>query len=168
MRTEREVVQMADNDTYTVTRSTTVHAEPARVYEQVEDFHHWPSWSPWEELDPDMERTYSGPERGIGSVYAWSGNRKAGEGRMEIARAHEPTEVQIDLHFIKPFKSSSVTTFSFAPEGDGTKVTWTMTGARTLGIKVMSIFKSMDKLVGPDFEKGLAKLKRVSEGATSG
>jgi hypothetical protein len=155
-------------DTYTVQRSTTVLAEPARVYEQVEDFHLWPAWSPWEELDPGMDREYSGPERGVGSVYAWSGNRKAGEGRMEIARANEPDEVQIDLQFIKPFRSSSVTTFVFAPEGDGTRVTWTMTGPRTFAVKVMGIFKSMDKMVGPDFEKGLARLKQVSEGATSG
>jgi hypothetical protein len=115
-----------------------------------------------------MERTYSGPERGVGAVYSWSGNRKAGEGRMEIARANQPDEVQIDLRFVKPFKSTSVTTFMFAAQGEGTKVTWTMTGPRTFGVKVMSLFKSMDKMVGPDFEKGLAKLKRISEGATSG
>jgi hypothetical protein len=159
---------MAAGDTYTVQRSTTVQAEPSRVYEQVEDFHRWPAWSPWEELDPTMERTYSGPERGVGAVYSWSGNRKAGEGRMEIARANQPDEVQIDLRFVKPFKSTSVTTFMFAAQGEGTKVTWTMTGPRTFGVKVMSLFKSMDKMVGPDFEKGLAKLKRISEGATSG
>jgi hypothetical protein len=158
---------MAD-DTYTVERSTTVQAEPARVYEQVEDFHRWPKWSPWEELDPGMERTYSGPEKGLGSVYAWSGNRKAGEGRMEIVRADEPSEVQVDLKFIKPFKSSNVTSFHFAPERDGTRVTWTMTGPRSFAVKVMGLFKSMDKMVGPDFEKGLAQLKQVSEGATSG
>jgi hypothetical protein len=159
---------MADEDTYTVQRSTTVQAEPARVYEQVEDFHRWPTWSPWEELDPDMDRSYSGPEKGVGSVYAWSGNRKAGQGRMEITRADEPSEVHIDLQFIKPFKSSSVTTFVFTPEGDRTNVTWTMTGPRTFGIKLMSLVRSMDKMVGPDFEKGLARLKQVSEGATSG
>jgi Polyketide cyclase / dehydrase and lipid transport len=158
---------MAD-DTYTVERSTTVQAEPARVYEQVEDFHRWPTWSPWEELDPDMERTYSGPERGVGSVYSWSGNRKAGEGRMEIARANEPNEVQVDLQFIKPFKSSNVTSFRFDPEGDGTRVTWSMTGPRSFAVKIMGLFKSMDKMVGPDFEKGLARLKQVSESATSG
>jgi hypothetical protein len=161
---------MADNDTYTVERSTTVQAQPARVYEQVEDFHRWPTWSPWEELDPGMERNYSGPEKGVGSVYTWSGNRKAGEGRMEIVRAHEPSEVQVDLKFIKPFKSSNVTSFSFTPDGDGdgTRVTWTMTGPRSFAVKVMGLFKSMDKMVGPDFEKGLARLKQVSEGAASG
>ena len=105
---------MADKDTFTVERSTTVHAEPARVYEQLEDFHRWQTWSPWEELDPDLARSYSGPETGVGSVYNWSGNRKAGEGRMEITR-RRADEVAVDLQFIKPFKSSNITSSGSPP-----------------------------------------------------
>lgn len=154
---------MTDGKTYTVQRSTTVQAPPGRLFEQVVDFHRWPAWSPWEDLDPEMRRTYGGPERGVGSTYAWSGNRKAGQGRMEITAADDPTRVVVALDFLKPFRSSSVTTFTFAPDGDGTRVTWTMAGPRTLALKVMGIFTSMDKLVGKDFEKGLARLKGVAE-----
>ena len=160
---------MADSNTYTVERTMTVRADPSRVYEEVEDFQRWTAWSPWEDLDPDMQRTYSGPQKGAGSTYAWSGNRKAGEGRMEITRTDEPTRVLIDLVFIKPFKSSSVTTFTFASEGDGTRVTWTLAGPKTFAVKVMGLFTSMDKLVGKDFEKGLGRLKRIAErGAVDG
>jgi len=154
---------MGDSDTYTVQRSTTVQAPLGRLFEQVEDFHRWPAWSPWEGLDPAMQRTYGGAAKGVGATYAWSGNRKAGQGRMEITDADDPTRVVVALDFLKPFKSSSVTTFTFAPEGDGTRVTWTMAGPRTLGLRIMGIFTSMDKLVGPDFEKGLARLRTVAE-----
>ena len=154
---------MGDSDTYTVQRSTTVQAPPGRLFEQVEDFHRWPAWSPWEGLDPAMQRTYGGAAKGVGATYAWSGHRKAGQGRMEITDADDPTRVVVALDFLKPFKSSSVTTFTFAPEGEGTRVTWTMAGPSTLGLKIMGIFTSMDKLVGKDFEKGLARLKTVAE-----
>jgi hypothetical protein len=161
------------SDTYTVERTTTIAADPARVYAQVIDFHRWPAWSPWEGLDPDLNRTYSGPAQGVGSTYAWKGNRKAGEGRMEIVRAGEPRpdepgEIEVALSFLKPFRSTSRTTFAFVPEDGGTTVTWTMTGPMTLMSKVMGIFTSMDKLVGPDFEKGLAQLRMVSEAPDPG
>lgn len=154
---------MTASSIYTVERSTVVDAAPAAVYAEVVDFHRWPAWSPWEDLDPDLTRRYSGATKGVGSVYAWSGNRRAGEGRMEITRTDEPTRVVVDLAFLKPFKSSSVTTFTFAPESTGTRVTWTMAGPRTLAIRMMGLFTSMDKLVGGDFEKGLARLKSVVE-----
>ena len=154
---------MADGKTYTVQRTTNVQAPPERLFEQVVDLRRWPAWSPWEDLDPELRRTYGGAERGVGSTYAWSGNRKAGQGRMEITRADDPTRVVVALDFLKPFRSSSVTTFTFAPDEDGTRVTWTMAGPRTLAVKVMGIFTSMDKLVGKDFEKGLSRLKAVAE-----
>jgi hypothetical protein len=150
-------------DIYTVVRTTTINAPAGPIYGRIADFHGWVDWSPWEGLDPDMQRTYSGPDSGPGAVYNWSGNRKAGEGRMEIAHTIEPTRVTIALDFLKPFKSSSTTTFELAPEGEATRVTWTMTGPMTLMTKVMGIFKSMDKMIGPDFEKGLARLKEVAE-----
>jgi uncharacterized protein YndB with AHSA1/START domain len=153
---------MAGN-TYTVERSTRIEAPPERVYEQLADFHSWPNWSPWEGLDPDMQRTYSGAQSGTGAVYAWSGNRRAGQGQMRMTAADEPSTVRIDLAFEKPFKSRSVTAFSVEPDGTGSRVTWSMTGEQTLMTKAMGIFKSMDKLIGPDFEKGLAQLKAVTE-----
>ena len=155
-------------DTYTVERSQTIDAPPTRVYAQIADFHNWTSWSPWEDVDPDLERTYSGAESGTGAVYAWSGNRKAGQGRMEITHAIEPSSVQIDLQFEKPWKARNDTVFSIQPEGSGSRVIWSMTGKKTLMTKVMGIFTSMEKLLGPDFEKGLARLKATAEGPPSG
>lgn len=153
---------MADH--YTVERSATVSAPAGRVYEQIVDFHRWPAWSPWEDVDPGMNRDYSGAERGEGAVYSWSGNRKAGEGRMEIVRAVDGERVDIDLRFVKPFKARNDTSFLLTPQEDGgTLVRWTMTGRKTLATKVMGLFTSMDKMVGPDFEKGLARLERASE-----
>lgn len=150
-------------DTYTVQRTTTVDAPPARVYEQVASFRNWTRWSPWEDADPQLRRTYSGADRGPGAVYAWSGNRKAGQGRMEILSASEPTEVTIDVAFDKPMRSRSRVTFSIVPEGAGSRVTWSMTGRKTLLTRVMGIVVSMDRVLGPDFAKGLARLKAAAE-----
>ena len=152
---------MADGDartTYTVERQALIPAPPARVYAALADFHDWPNWSPWEGLDPNMTRTFSGADAGVGAVYEWKGNRKAGEGRMEITAAEEPSGVTLALDFLKPFKSSNTTRFRLEPEGDGTRVTWTMQGPKTFVTKVMGIFTSMDKLIGKDFEKGLSQL----------
>jgi hypothetical protein len=145
-------------DSNTVERRATVGAGPAEVYAEIADFHNWVHWSPWEALDPDLQRTYSGADAGVDAVYEWSGNRKAGEGRMEITETEVPSRVRIALDFLKPFKSSSVTTFTLEPAADGTSVTWTMVGPKTFMTKVMGIFKSMDSFIGPDMEKGLAEL----------
>jgi uncharacterized protein YndB with AHSA1/START domain len=158
---------MAD-DTYTVERSTTVDAPPERIYEQIVDFHRWPRWSPWEEVDPDLQRTYSGASSGTGAAYSWSGNRKAGQGRMEIVEATQPSLVRIDLTFEKPFKARNDTAFTIRPEGTGARVTWTMTGRKTFMTKAMGLFTSMDKMIGPDFEKGLRRLKETAEQPAAG
>lgn len=153
-------------DTFTVERTTVVDAPPRRVFEQVADFHRWQAWSPWEGLDPDLRRSYSGAGAGTGAVYEWSGNRKAGAGRMQITRADEPSLVHVDLRFTKPFKSENDMTMTFEPEGPSgsrTRVTWTLVGPMTFMTRVMGIFTSMDKMVGPDFEKGLRQLKHVAE-----
>ena len=144
-------------------RSARIDAPPARVYAQIANFRQWPKWSPWEDVDPNLQRTYSGAESGLGAVYAWSGNRKAGQGRMEITEADEPSLVRIDLVFEKPWKARNDTSFVIRPEGLGSHVTWSMTGQRTLMTKAMGVFKSMDKFLGPDFEKGLARLKATAE-----
>lgn len=157
---------MAD-DTFTVERSAHVDAPPARVYGQVADFHSWRSWSPWEDLDPDLQRSYSGAASGTGAVYAWSGNRRAGQGRMEITEATEPSRVEIDLVFEKPWKAHNTSVFAIAPDGTGSRVTWTLTGPKTFMTRVMGLFKSMDAMVGPDFERGLARLKSTTETSTA-
>ncbi len=150
-------------DTYTVSRSIEIAAPPARIYEKIADFHNWTQWSPWEDMDPAMERDYSGAAAGPGAAYSWTGNRQAGKGRMEIVSAEEPSDVTIDLAFEKPFKSRNEIHFQVEPAADGSRVTWTMVGPKTLGLRVMGIFKSMDQMIGPDFEKGLGRLKTVSE-----
>ena len=157
------IAGMAD-DTYTVERSAGIAAPPERIYPAIADFRRWREWSPWEEVDPTLHREYSGAESGTGARYAWSGNRKAGKGSMEIVDAQEPSRVAIDLRFEKPFKARNETVLAIAPGGEGgSRVTWTMTGQKTLMTRVMGIFKSMDSLVGPDFEKGLARLKATAE-----
>jgi uncharacterized protein YndB with AHSA1/START domain len=150
-------------DIYTVERSTTIDAPPERIYPYVADFHRWTAWSPWEDLDPALQRTYAGAEAGVGAVYDWSGNRKAGKGRMTIVEATEPSLVRIDLQFEKPWKARNDTSFRIEPAGSGSRVVWSMTGKKTLMTRATGIFTSMDKLVGKDFEKGLARLRTAAE-----
>jgi hypothetical protein len=151
------------SSTYVVERSVVIDAPPPLVHEQIADFRAWVAWSPWEGLDPHMTRTYTGPDAGTGAAYAWSGNSKAGRGRMTIVDAVKPSRVRIDLQFEKPFRSRSDTTFTVVPEGAGSRVTWSMTGANTLMTRVMGLVRSMDSLLGPDFEKGLDRLRTTVE-----
>lgn len=157
---------MAD-DTYTVQRSIVIDAPPAVVYDQISNFHYWTAWSPWEDVDPALNRGYSGAQSGTGAVYTWSGNRKAGQGRMEIVEAAKPSKVRIDLAFEKPWKARNDTDFAIVPQDSGSRVTWSMTGKKNLVTKVMGIFKSMDQFLGPDFEKGLSRLKAAAERAAA-
>ena len=150
-------------DTYTVERSIMIDCAPDAIYDRIANFRHWPEWSPWEGIDPQMKRVYAGAESGVGATYSWSGNRKAGQGRMEIIEAQRPTVVRSTLVFEKPFKARNDTAFTIQPDGSRSRVTWSMTGRKTLVTKAMSLFKSMDSLLGPDFEKGLARLKAAAE-----
>jgi uncharacterized protein YndB with AHSA1/START domain len=152
-------------DTFTVEREARVDAPAAALYARLADFHRWSAWSPFEELDPEMERTYSGATSGSGAVYEWAGNMKAGTGRMEMVEAVPDKRIVIDQQNLKPMKSRSTVTFSLQESGNGTSVTWSMTGKTTLMTRAMGIFKSMDGMVGPIFEKGLASLKADAEGA---
>jgi hypothetical protein len=147
---------------YSVARTVTVKAPASRVHELVNDFHRWTAWSPWEDLDPELERSYSGPDEGVGAHYAWKGNRKAGAGSMEITGS-SAAEIVVALEFLKPFKSTSTTVFSFTPSGEATEVTWQMTGDQKGLMAVFGKVMSMDKLIGPDFEKGLGRLKTAAE-----
>ena len=152
-----------ENGSYRVERSIDVDAPANAIYPHLVDFHEWTAWSPWEDLDPNLARTYSGTPSGVGAVYEWSGNRKAGRGRMEISEETTPNALSVRLDFLKPLKSSSIVSFALTPEGSGTRVTWSMVGRKTFMTKVMGIFTSMDKLIGPDFERGLARLKKLAE-----
>jgi uncharacterized protein YndB with AHSA1/START domain len=154
-------------DEYTVERAATISAPARVVFDLIADFHRWTEWSPWEDIDPALQRTYSGAESGAGAVYEWSGNRKAGSGRMEITQAVPPTKVEIALQFLKPFKASSTTAFTLDEADGGTRVTWRMVGRKTFMTRLMGIFMSMDKMVGPDFEKGLAQLTTAAQASSS-
>lgn len=149
--------------TFRVSRSATLGVHPDRVFPHLEDFHRWPAWSPWEQLDPAMKRTYAGADSGVGARYAWDGNRKAGAGSMAITEATRPSKLVIQLDFLRPFKASNRIEFAVAPaaEGAGARVTWTMSGASPFAMRVFGVFMPMDKLIGRDFERGLAKLGAV-------
>ncbi|MRH87104.1 transcriptional regulator [Nocardia sp. SYP-A9097] len=148
---------------FDIVRDTVIKADPARIQALVDDFHQWQQWSPWEGLDPTMERTYSGADRGIGARYFWSGNRKAGRGDMEITSATSQA-IGIRLNFEKPIKNTNQVTFEFIAQPEGTAVSWRMTGERTGMMALMAKVLPMDRMVGKDFEKGLAQLKAAAEG----
>jgi hypothetical protein len=144
--------------TFEVVRSTTVGAPPNAVHALVDDFHEWRAWSPWQDLDPELRSTYSGAESGVGAHYAWEGNRKAGRGSMEITSS-TPDSIGIALAFLKPFKSENRIDFSLVPAGEGTTVTWRMRGEQKGLMALLGKLMPMDKLVGKDFERGLARMK---------
>jgi len=154
---------MTTSDIFRIERSIHIDAAPADITRLIEDFHRWTAWSPWERLDPAMQRSYDGAERGVGAVYAWTG-KKAGAGRMEVKDVR-PERVTIQLDFIRPMKASNTALFELAPDGEGTRVTWAMEGKETLLTKLMHAVINMDKLVGKDFENGLAELKVQAERA---
>ncbi|KAA1418639.1 SRPBCC family protein [Nocardioides humilatus] len=147
---------------YEVAKSVYVDAPPAQVRAHLVDFRQWRDWSPWEDLDPDLKRDYSGPTSGVGASYAWSGNKKAGVGSMEITHA-EDQRVDLMLHFEKPFPAENEVSFELLPVDGGTQVTWSMRGVTKGLFAVITKVVPMDKFVGKDFEKGLASLKSVAE-----
>ena len=148
---------------FTVTRSATMSAPPSAIYPLVNDFHEWTKWSPWEHRDPNLKRTYEGPAAGTGAVYKWLGDRNVGEGMMRITESRPGELIRIHLEFIKPFKAINTTEFAFQPNGGQTNVVWTMNGNNNFLAKTMSLFMNMDKMIGGDFEKGLADMKAVAE-----
>jgi hypothetical protein len=148
---------------YRISRSETAQAPPGTVYAQVVDFHRWRAWSPWERLDPNMRTVYGGTDGAPGATYAWKGNDSVGEGRMTLLEARSGELVGIRLEFLEPFSSVATTRFDFAPRGAGTQITWTMEGSNDFAGKAFSMVMNMDKMVGADFERGLAQLKSVAE-----
>ena len=150
--------------TFVVERSVTINAAPEKIAPLINDFHNLDAWSPWAKLDPAMKTTYSGPATGVGSVYEWEGNSKVGKGRMEM-RVVQPLKTSIKLDFLKPFEGHNTADFVLQPEGStATRVTWVMYGPLTfIPGKLMSVFTTMDNMIGDDFQRGLASLKVAAE-----
>lgn len=146
-------------DAFRVERSILIDAPPEAIYAEIEDFRRWRAWSPYEELDPNLAREYSGAERGVGAQYAWQGDGSAGSGSMEIRDAVPASEIVIALEFTAPMVASNTALFTMTPEAGATRLTWAMEGPSNLMFKFIGIFLDMDKMIGADFETGLAKLK---------
>lgn len=149
-------------DSFRVTRSATIDAPPEAVYPLIADFRNWTRWSPWEHRDPQLERTYSGAPSGKGAVYQWVGNSDVGEGRMEITETSEPSNVRLSLQFVRPFEAQNEVEFDLVPEGDATRVTWSMDGTTPYLAKIIHVFVDMDGMVGGDFESGLLAMKEAA------
>jgi uncharacterized protein YndB with AHSA1/START domain len=150
-------------DTLRVQRVITVKAPPDKIFPLINDFHQWVSWSPYEHKDPAMKRSYSGAESGKGAVYGWEGDKNVGSGRMEILETSAPTKIVIKLDFFTPFEAHNTAEFTMLPQGDATNVTWLMHGPAPFMSRVMQVFMNLDKMIGKDFEVGLANLKRLTE-----
>jgi carbon monoxide dehydrogenase subunit G len=151
---------------FLITRSASISAPPAAVFAQINDLHKWEAWSPWAKIDPTMKQTYEGASAGTGAIYSWAGNKEVGEGRMTITESRPDEVVRIKLEFIKPFAAVNTTEFHLKPEGKQTSLTWSMSGTNNFMAKAFGLFMNMDKMVGGDFEKGLAQLKSAAEKAT--
>ncbi|MEO8558122.1 MAG: SRPBCC family protein [Rhodospirillales bacterium] len=147
---------------FRVERSINIAAPAEKIFPLIEDFYAWTSWSPYEDRDPNLQRSYGTITRGQGATYAWQGNKNVGSGSMEILQA-APSRIMIDLKFLKPFKAHNQAEFTLQPNGNTTRVTWGMTGPASLMMRVMGLFMNMDKMIGKDFETGLANLKVMAE-----
>lgn len=143
-------------------RSIVIQAPAERIAPYVVDFRKWAAWSPWEKMEPDMKRTFTGPNSGVGAQYAWDAKGRAGAGSMEVLEA-APSLVKIDLRFIRPFKNECIASFHFTPQAGGTQVRWTMDGPNLMMGKIFSTIMNMDKMIGKDFEAGLTAMKAAVE-----
>lgn len=162
------LVVVSKPNNFRMQRSLTINAPAETIYAHIADFHKWQAWSPWEQLDPDLKRTYSGAPSGIGAVYDWEGSpskggAKAGQGRMTIREATPAHRLLINLDFIKPFPATNSAEFLLQPSGEATVVTWAMFGPSPFMSKLMGTLMNMDDLIGKDFERGLNTLKGLSE-----
>ena len=150
-------------DTFRVQRTATITAPPEKVFGLIQDLHQWASWSPWEKMDPAMKKTYSGAPLGRGAILEWDGNTDVGTGRMEIVSTVPSSRVVIKLDFLKPFEAHNQAEFTVESSGATTSVTWAMHGPQPFIMKVMDLVMGMGKMVGKDFETGLANLKQLAE-----
>ena len=158
------IVALRPSD-FRITRSATIFAPARVVFAQVNDFHHWNAWSPWAKIDPQLKQTYEGASSGTGATYRWVGNKQVGEGGMTITESRPHDLIRIRLEFLKPFKATNTAEFTFEPKGNQTDVTWSMSGKKDFMFKAVGLFMNMDKMVGGQFEQGLAQMKSVSEAA---
>jgi len=150
-------------DTFRIERSAIINTSPDKVFGLIEDFHRWNGWSPWEKLDPAMMRTFTGAASGKGAIYEWEGNKKVGKGRMEIADLESHSQIRIKLDFFSPFEAHNIAEFTLENRGNSVYLKWAMFGPASFAVKVMHLFMNMDKMVGKDFETGLANLKSLAE-----
>jgi hypothetical protein len=150
-------------NTFSVERAISVKAPPEKIFPLINDFHQWVSWSPYENKDPAMKRSYSGAESGKGAVYGWEGNSNVGSGRMEILEMSAPSKILIKLDFFKPFEGHNTAEFTMLPQGDATNLNWVMRGPAPFISKLMQVFMNLDHMIGKDFEVGLANLKKLTE-----
>lgn len=157
------IVAGARPKTFRVQRAARIHAPPEKVFALINDFQRWAVWSPWDKRDPAMKRTFGSLTSDTGAVYAWEGNKEVGQGQMEITESVPPSRIRIRLDFIKPFKAHNTVEFTLEPLGDATQVTWLMQGENAFLGKVVGLFVNMDRMVGKDFETGLANLKAAAE-----
>jgi hypothetical protein len=157
------ILASAKPDTFSVQRMAVVRAPAESIFPLINNFQQWTNWSPWENKDPAMKRTYGGAQSGEGAIYAWDGNKKVGSGRMEILEALSPSKIVIKLDFFKPFEGHNTAEFTILPQGDATDVTWLMHGPAPLMSRLMQVFMNLDRMIGKDFEVGLANLKRLTE-----
>lgn len=157
------IVVLTRPEDFRVSRKAAMAAPPETVFAQVNDFHKWQAWSPWAKMDPNATYSYDGPAEGVGAKFGWSGNSKVGVGSMTITESHPSDLIRLQLEFIKPVAGKSATEFTFQPQDGGTVVTWTMSGKNNFIGKAFSLFMDCEKMVGPDFEKGLANMKTIVE-----
>src|ERR1041384_7135810 len=150
-------------DTFRVQRSASIKAPADRIFALINDYRNWPQWSPYENRDPEMKRTFGGAPSGKGAKYAWEGNKNVGSGEMEIIDTAPPNKILIKLDFMKPFEAHNIAEFTLDPRGDATNVTWAMHGPVPLMAKVMHMVMDIDKMVGNDFAAGLQKMKATAE-----
>jgi uncharacterized protein YndB with AHSA1/START domain len=154
-------------DTFRVARATTIKAPPEKIYPLMSDFKRGAEWSPYEKKDPNMKRSFSGAPTGKGSVYEFEGNSDVGAGRLTIVDASPPSKVVLKLDMLRPFQASNIIEYAITPRGNAaeatSEVTWTMQGHQPLLAKAICLFFDMDKMVGADFEAGLASLKTIAE-----
>ena len=150
---------------FRITRSATITAPPEVVFNQVNDFRKWEAWSPWAKRDPAAKVSFDGSPSGVGAVFRWDGNKEVGAGSMTIMESKPGNRIEITLVFLKPFVATNHAEFTFRPEGGQTQVMWTMSGTHNFVGKVITLFMDCEKLIGSDFEKGLAEMKKVAEAA---
>ena len=150
-------------DSFRVERSIRINAQPDKVFALINDLHGFNTWNPFNQKDPAIKGGYSGAASGKGAAYSWH-SEKVGVGSMEIVDTAPPAKLTMKLDFVKPFEAHNIAEFTLTPEGDATQVTWAMHGPSPYVSKLMQVFFSMDKIVGKDFEDGLANLKVLAEG----